>query len=565
MKLDVTMVSFLKKFYHRFIDRAFIIDLMCQVAPESRNCFVLSNSEYKSLMSQKTVFFKMLEVPEDLHYEAPYSLDELKTHEPKLAACLDDIHAWRAKTGIELMHREPTLAEFIRIFRNWQCMTPAQKEESDKQEAIFQGNDNTNFFETVYYNYYQTRPEKAVKPGDIWYAINQETNEGCFVYVDGWNDWSVLRLNYLHKDTDKRLVGETDEVPIEGMTKLPYEKDVTTTTVGRVLLNYLLAEQPFSQSIFVYRNEPWNISAHHDTLAKWMVASQNPLPVAEFKRYADNFFFIGSFTELCVPAASKKSLTTDPNMKKLKQELYLKNKEKIDAGDPVAIAELESALIAADKAYLKGDSSMRFYGPLGSKPFNIARKKSYLAIGGIEEFTQHGGSYNFINCSLSDGWDPKAIPSITNETRQGSFKRGRQTALGGYGTKLLVRIFQDYAIQTEDCGSPVGIPIDFSIVPIKDFIGRYIKVAGGKWEEITTENMKALDNKKYEMRSPQFCKSRVGLCRKCCGRRFSDLDIKHVGMILAELTSKFTLNALKAMHGTKLSLYQVTTLDQFEV
>ena len=77
--------------------------------------------------------------------------------------------------------------------------------------------------------------------------------------------------------------------------------------------------------------------------------------------------------------------------------------------------------------------------------------------------------------------------------------------------------------------------------------------------------MKALDNKKYEMRSPQFCKSRVGLCRKCCGRRFSDLDIKHVGMILAELTSKFTLNALKAMHGTKLSLYQVDSLDNFIV
>ena len=45
----------------------------------------------------------------------------------------DEVHAWRADTGIELMHKEPTKGEFERIWKNWQQMPAEMKESSDEQ------------------------------------------------------------------------------------------------------------------------------------------------------------------------------------------------------------------------------------------------------------------------------------------------------------------------------------------------------------------------------------------------------------------------------------------------
>ena len=60
-------------------------------------------------------------------YEAPYPLSKLPNHLKK-----DPTHNWRARTGIELIHKEPYLKEQKRIWRNWNLMTPEQKEKSDK-------------------------------------------------------------------------------------------------------------------------------------------------------------------------------------------------------------------------------------------------------------------------------------------------------------------------------------------------------------------------------------------------------------------------------------------------
>lgn len=35
----------------------------------------------------------------------------------------DPVHKWRAESGIELIHKEPTKKEFDRIFKNWQLMS----------------------------------------------------------------------------------------------------------------------------------------------------------------------------------------------------------------------------------------------------------------------------------------------------------------------------------------------------------------------------------------------------------------------------------------------------------
>lgn len=60
-----------------------------------------------------------------------YHVEYLKKHYPYLLK--DPVHMWRATTGIELIHKEPTRDEQIRIWKNWNLMTDPLKRISDKQ------------------------------------------------------------------------------------------------------------------------------------------------------------------------------------------------------------------------------------------------------------------------------------------------------------------------------------------------------------------------------------------------------------------------------------------------
>jgi hypothetical protein len=78
----------------------------------------------------------------------PYSLEKfkkyVKKYYPDKAEQLlkDPVHLWRATTGLELIHKEPTLAEQKRIWRNWQKMTAEMKAKSDAKSKELFGQDN---------------------------------------------------------------------------------------------------------------------------------------------------------------------------------------------------------------------------------------------------------------------------------------------------------------------------------------------------------------------------------------------------------------------------------------
>ena len=74
-------------------------------------------------------------------------------------------------------------------------------------------------------------------------------------------------------------------------------------------------------------------------------------------------------------------VVTDPAIKKRKAELIKQYEGQLN--DPVIIAKIEDELIAMDKAYMKGDNSLRFYeAQFDSKTFDIWRKKLYITVGG---------------------------------------------------------------------------------------------------------------------------------------------------------------------------------------
>ncbi len=84
-------------------------------------------------------------------YQRPYTSEEIKRIYPDKADMLlnDPIHLWRAETGTELIHKEPTLSEQERIWNNWNEMTDEMKAQSDMKSREFFGKDNITHHEEI--------------------------------------------------------------------------------------------------------------------------------------------------------------------------------------------------------------------------------------------------------------------------------------------------------------------------------------------------------------------------------------------------------------------------------
>ena len=71
------------------------------------------------------------------NYSPPMGVAELRRNYPHLLR--DPAHRWRAETGVELVHREPTEAELRRIMANWEQMSPEEQDISDRKSMELYG------------------------------------------------------------------------------------------------------------------------------------------------------------------------------------------------------------------------------------------------------------------------------------------------------------------------------------------------------------------------------------------------------------------------------------------
>lgn len=89
-------------------------------------------------------------------YDPPYSKqDILKKYGRDIYNRLmkDPAHKFRAETGIELIHREPSKQELERIWKNWNLMSKEQKEKSDKESIRLFGKDNVTHYRELISSY----------------------------------------------------------------------------------------------------------------------------------------------------------------------------------------------------------------------------------------------------------------------------------------------------------------------------------------------------------------------------------------------------------------------------
>lgn len=460
---------------------------------------------------------------------------------------------WIYDNDVPLIKESDDALKLILSYQNFSSFSEEDRAKSDEFSKEARGCTNFEYYQYVIDHYFQHPVFELI---DLYDEHGKSYIADLTASLDLFREGKIT-LCILSDDTSSRLMSEIDTLDVNS-DDIINVKGKITTTVGRIIVNQLCFVDPFGD-VFPFLNQSLNLE---DDVLKPINAAliKKKITVPAFRKSMDGVFYLGHFTELCTPCLDEHALTTDPAIKKRKAELLKQYEGQLN--DPVIIAKIEDELIAMDKEYMKGDNSLRFYKPLGGATFDLWRKKLYIAVGGIEAFSKDSSKYDFLRNSLEEGVRIEDLSIYGNESRKGSYQRGHETQKGGYLTKEVIRAFHDSAITRADCGTKKGVKIDFNVVDPKKFIGRYILLQN-KWVEITNENVDSIPKKIYTMRSPMYCQCKEGYCYKCVGKFFEGLDVRQISMSIVDISNTFMSAAMKNMHGSKLAITELTSLDEY--
>jgi hypothetical protein len=339
-----------------------------------------------------------------------------------------------------------------------------------------------------------------------------------------------------------------------------YEK--ITTTYGNVLFNYTCLIFPFEGRvkfqlgrINAAKLEQQILDRVQDLVAKNERKdphnTEAPLYVPEYVKFCEAMFHMAGYTQLCVPALSKKAMVAPPGLVELRTRLLNENKDRLH--DPAVIAGIMKELIAFDKAYLKDDPASGFL--ITKKAFDVVRSKLFLMHGA--EFGFGDGTMDLVDNSLSEGWNVDKFPAMMDSLRSGSYNRGAETQLGGEAVKWLLRASSNMAVVKDDCGTHLGLPMFVDKKSVKKLAGFSIITKEGVIKVPDDEAAGQYLGKFVVLRSPMFCKlDKTDYCAVCVGDRLS-INPTALSAAVAEYGTTFMLISMKAMHGKSLETHRM--------
>lgn len=383
------------------------------------------------------------------------------------------------------------------------------------------------------------------------------------------------KLYVVTEAISKSNIGAFEEIPFpekklsfynrfhlkRGMIENFNEDTQIVSTLGIYILNFLVLVKPF-ENIISYVNDYWKLgNIEKDIVDKALNGFIKP---EQIYKYIDYVFFLSSLTDFCTPSVTERCITPNPEVTQRRLELFEKYKDQLD--DPNIMIMIEDELIKLDKKLLADDDSSGLM--IKGKNFDVQRKRMFTMFGLSETFGDDTQGYDFGKFNLNDGWDLKEMDVIANDIRRGSYNRAKSTALGGYESKVLGRNFQDSSIVADDCGTKRGINITLTKDNISAFYHHTIlNKNGNKYENIilTKDNESDFLNKEVVIRSPMYCTSTYGYCYACMDSRFKELGVKLLSVGAVGIGSTFLSNSLRAMHGSKASIFDLNNLNKIVI
>lgn len=360
-------------------------------------------------------------------------------------------------------------------------------------------------------------------------------------------------------EVDKPVLSFKDKIAVTPALVPNLDKPITTTA-GNLLFNYYVLiyalgkKIPYMEGRITAKQvekiiEPRLASNPTNNGENYDPNDLNPIYVSEYKKFNKAMFGLMGFTQLCVPSATPRTMSTDPRIPALRDKLVEKYKDRLN--DPAIISLIDQELIKMDKEWMANDpdGGAGFYVN-ENKAYDVVRKKVFL-MHGAESGFKDGTDVDFIKNSLNEGWDIEKLPSMVNSLREGSYNRGRDTALGGEAVKFLGRVFQNTVIAEKDCGSTLGWDKEFSEDNYQMYVGFYQVTPNGP---VLLDEAGARRNigKTVKMRSPMLCRTpKTAFCECCMGAK-NALNPTSLGLMAADVGSQIMGIFMGAMHGKSL-------------
>ena len=362
------------------------------------------------------------------------------------------------------------------------------------------------------------------EPWSIHYIKEGEQSSLNVHFIDGEGNLIDLEDYEFNPDNPQPPFQFQEQIQVSA-DELPNLNEDVTTTYGNVLANMLLLVYPFGNKLG-FINQRFQVGDIEKIIEKRLVDTpaegeqRDPqsIYIDEYNRFREAASLIDGLTQLCVPAASEKSLTTHPRMKELRDQLLERYKDQLD--DPTILAEIERQLLELDAEHLEGDPSENFF-VVSKKIRNVARKRTHVMIGQEGPGGKDGQS-QMIDYSLSEGWDPEDMPALASDVREGSYDRSVMTAVGGEAAKFIIRTMQNNRIEADDCGSELGVEIRIDETNRDHMLYNWI-FSGDGIIQLTDDNINQYMNRTVRMRTPLFCHTPdTGFCKTCIGGRYAD-------------------------------------------
>lgn len=380
-----------------------------------------------------------------------------------------------------------------------------------------------------------------------------QTPTGIF-FLDPNNEMNPTRIE--DAEVGKPLFGIKEKVSFKKDDFVNLDKDINTT-YGQALWNSVILIYPFKDKIkylqgriTVNQVEAIINPKLKDTPEENEIKDDKFFYVDELIVFADAVKYIEQFTQLCVPAATKRTMLPAPGIEEFRNKLLEQNKDKLH--DPAVIATIDAELVKYDKEAMKGDLAEGFL--INGKSWNVVRKKLFGMYGSEAGFTD-GVEVENIGRSLSEGWDTSKFPILNNASRAGSFNRGAETQLGGEAVKWLLRASSNLRVKDKDCGTKLGKPMNVAENNYYRLVGFYYLDKDSKPVFVQDfETAKSLIGKRLLVRSPMYCKhDQTDYCATCVGSRLNEHPTA-LSMAVSAYGSEFMNIFMKAMHGKQLAL-----------
>lgn len=369
------------------------------------------------------------------------------------------------------------------------------------------------------------------------YQVETKDNDSRLWTYDPEQDMALVPID----DTDKNkvLFHVNDIITLE-VGDLPNIKQTTNAWVGNILINAVCFCYPFGDLI-EFKTKTLSGGKMND----WVVAlvREGKISAEQLIKYFDAVSSLGGWCPLGVPSASPKCLVIDPAVLKRRDELLAQYKDQLD--DPVVVANIQSELAKLDQATLRDDPSYGFFINF-NRSFAVSRMRLKIMYGIETGLGTTRRPPKTILTPLDQGWDMKNMPYYADNCRAASYNRGSETAVGGEWVKIFYRLFQNYRVVEEDCGTKMTMKwvLNSALLPL--VVGAYEL---GSTTPHTNESLTPLLGKTIELRSPMLCKATgENICQYCAGAVLSRSPTGiHIGV--AAVGSVIMLESMKAIHG----------------